>query len=85
MSNQALESVDPVVEAPKPKNSPALAVLSAALAQVQEVKVKSEQTLQLLQQNLNQVTNQRIGLQHQEAMLNELIAKIQQAEASAAR
>lgn len=62
------------------KDSPAVVVLKSALSQVEEVLTKSEATLTLLQQNINQVSSQRVGLTYQKGMLTELISKVQQAE-----
>ena len=64
----------------QPQSSVAISVLNNALAKVTEVLEKAEQTLQLLQQNVAQVSGQRIGLSHQKTMLNELIATITAAE-----
>ena len=66
-------------EAPAPK-SVAITILQAALVQVEEVLQKAEQTLSMLQQNLAQVRDQRIGLIHQQSMLKELTTKIQNEE-----
>jgi hypothetical protein len=60
--------------------SPALSILKVALAKVEEVSTNADKTLQMLQQNLQQVSSQRIGLQHQQNMLIELIEKIGAAE-----
>ena len=62
------------------KQSPVLTILSSALSQVNEVLGKAESTLQLLQQNISQVSAQKIGLTHQQGMLTELITRIDQAE-----
>ena len=69
---------DPAVEPQKP--SPAISILTQAFTQVDEVLNKAEQTLQLLQSNLQQVTSQRIALAAQKQMLSELITKIKQEE-----
>lgn len=61
--------------------SPAITVLLNAQAQVAEVLAKAEQTLQLLQSNIQQVSAQRTGLTAQNQMLTELITKIKQEEA----
>lgn len=66
----------PIVEL----DSTAVTILKTALNSVDEVLQKSESTIQLLQQNLNQTVQQRNGLTYQKVMLTELIAKIQKAE-----
>lgn len=61
-------------------DSPAVSILKTALAKVEEVSSNADKTIQMLQQNLQQVSSQRIGLQHQQNMLIELIEKIGNAE-----
>ncbi len=58
-------------------DSIALKTLKTAQTQVEELLIKAEQTLEMLQQNRQQVMSQKIGLSHQKMMLNELISKIQ--------
>ena len=66
---------------PDPINpSPAVNILKNALTQVEDVLKTANESFQLLQNNLQQVTNQRIGLTHQRAMLQELISQVQNAE-----
>lgn len=62
------------------KDSTSISILKAALTQVSDVLVNAEATINMLQQNLAQVTSQRVGLQYQKNMLTELITKIQDAE-----
>jgi len=63
-----------------PAESPAISILKSALAKVEEISGNADKTIQMLQQNLQQVSSQRIGLQHQQNMLIELIEKIGAAE-----
>lgn len=63
--------------------SPALKVLDLAATQVQDVLHKAEQSLSLLQQNLQQVSTQKIALSAQLSMLNELKTRIAEDEAAA--
>jgi hypothetical protein len=77
---QAVHGLGPVVDDVIMPDSPAITILTAAYQQVTEVLAKAEATLQLLQQNLTQVSSQRIGLQHQKTMLIELLQKIKAAE-----
>ena len=58
----------------------AVSIMTTALTQVEEVLAKAESTYTLLQQNLQQVATQRIGLQSQKQMLMELITKVKQVE-----
>lgn len=74
--DSSLETVDATAN----QNTPAISILKAALAKVEEISANADKTLQMLQQNLQQVSSQRIGLQHQQNMLIELIEKIGAAE-----
>jgi hypothetical protein len=65
---------------PESTDTPAIVILKSALSQVDEVLSKSEATLKLLQENINQVTSQRIGLTYQKGMLSELITAVKSAE-----
>lgn len=53
-----------------------LNIINQAHSQVEDLLKKAEQTLTLLQQNLQQVTSQRIALAAQKALLEELKTKI---------
>lgn len=61
-------------------DSVAVTILKNALNGVETVLQKSESSIQLLQQNLNQTIQQRNGLTYQKVMLTELITNIQKAE-----
>ena len=67
------------------QQSPAINILTSALAQVDEVLTKAEATIQLLQSNLQQTNAQKIGLSHSKGMLTELIERIKKAELIKAR
>lgn len=58
------------------KLSPAAEILSKALNQVDDVLTKADQTLKLLQENIQQVQLQRVACNAQKQMLVELINKI---------
>jgi hypothetical protein len=60
--------------------TPSIKIISQALVQVEQVLAKSEGILNTLQQQLTQVTNQRIGLTAQKAMLVELKKAIESSE-----
>ena len=74
--DSSLETVDTSAN----QNTPAISILKSALTKVEEISANADKTLQMLQQNLQQVSSQRIGLQHQQNMLIELIEKIDAAE-----
>jgi len=57
-----------------------LELMKAALVKVEEVLAKADQTATMLQQNITQVTNQRIGLSYQKAMLMDLIGVVEKSE-----
>lgn len=70
------------VPLPEPKKpSAGIQLLTVALSQVNETLDLNTKTLQMLQQNLTQVTNQKIELTAQQKMLVELKAKLEQLEA----
>ena len=76
---EILDTVEPP-KAPEVVRLTPLQILAAAQAQVEDVLVKADQTFQLLQQNLNQVSTQRVALSAQKQMLVELISRIKQEE-----
>lgn len=73
-----IDTVEPVT--PEVVKLTPLQILQSAQAQVEDVLVKAEQTFQLLQQNLTQVSTQRVALSAQKQMLVELISRIKQEE-----
>lgn len=60
--------------------SPGIKVITQALLQVDQVLAKADTALNTLQQQLTQVTNQRIGLAAQKSMLVELKKTIETEE-----
>ena len=74
----------PDVNLPEKETKPdseTLQLLKAAETQVTEVLAKAEQSLQLLIQNTKQVTEQKIALGAQKAMLSELVKRVTEIEA----
>ena len=65
--------------------SKATNIIASALIQVEQLIAKSEGVLNTLQQQINQVNSQRIGLNANKTMLTELMKAIENAEEEEAK